>query len=108
MMTIKLSKGQFEHVHAMLTDVLDTYRPANIAEKLLHEIVDGINEKMRKRLKNLQFGNKAGTTLKLTSIEAKAFYTWYMQLSVDVPTHYVYECVAIDSQIINPIDKEYA
>lgn len=107
-MTIKLSHAQFVNVHNMLSDVLDTYQPANIAEKLLHEIVDGINEKMRKRIKKMQFGNKAGTTLKLTSIEAKAFYTWYMQLSVEVPANYVYECVAIDSQIINPIDKEYA
>lgn len=108
-MTIKLSAQQFEHLHAMLTDVLDAYQPSNIPEKLLHEIVDGINEKMRKRIKKMHFGNRrAGTTLKLTSIEAKAFYTWYMQLSIDVPANYVYECIAIDSQFINPIDKEYA
>lgn len=107
-MTIKLSAQQYESVHYLLTQALEAYRPSNIAEKLLHEIVDGINEKMRKRMKRRQFDNRAGNTLKLTSVEAKGFYTWYMQIAAYVGDNYTYERIAIDSQFITPIDKEYA
>lgn len=108
-MTIKLNLQQLEHVHYLLTEVLEQRRPADIAEKLLHEIVDKINERMRTRIRSRQNGSIAGTTFKLSPIEAMGFYTWYLQIGAAYfPDQYLYERNAIDSEIMNKIDREYA
>lgn len=107
-MTIKLTSPQLEGIHLLMNTVLNLYKPENVAESLLHEIVDKINDKIRQKLKRKQFDNKVGNNLKLTSVEAKAFYVWYQQTACIVRgNEYQYERI-VAMQIINQIDRAYA
>ncbi len=107
-MNIKLTAPQLEGIHLLINMALNIYKPDNIGESLLHEIVDKVNDKIRLKLKRKQFDNKVGNNLTLTSVEAKAFYVWYNQICAQIhEEHYQYERI-VATQIINQIDRVYA
>lgn len=80
-----------------------------MAEKLLHELVDKVNDRIRAKIKKAQYDNRQGYNLKLNSVDAKALYCWYrhIELSVNESGHYTYEMI-VANDIIHLIDKEYA
>lgn len=108
-MTIKLKKNQLEALHTLLTAALILTPPKDMAGSLLHELVDGINDRIRSKLKKAQYDNRVGYGLKLKSIDAKALYVWYLHIEAGLKesNHYQYECI-IARNIVNQIDKEYA
>lgn len=80
-----------------------------MASKLLYEIVDGINDKMAKKLKKLAYGTEGGFSLTLTSIEAKALFCWlgHIDESGELTESYKYESI-VAREVVAQIDHEYA
>ncbi|WP_143960258.1 hypothetical protein [Litoribacter populi] len=106
-MNFKLNRTQLEGIHYLLTAALRMHQPTNMADSLLTELVDGVNDRIRAKIKKAEFNNKTGFSLKLNSKEAKALYCWFNQIEQSMGEHYQYECI-ITRQIVNDIDKEYA
>lgn len=106
-MKIKLTKTQLEGTHNLLRVMLRETRPETMADKLVYEIVDGISDKIAKKLKKLQYENNGGYGLSLTSIEAKALYCWMLNQLHLYESNYHYEAI-VGLGIMGDIDQEYA
>ncbi|MFD2961337.1 MULTISPECIES: helix-turn-helix domain-containing protein [Olivibacter] len=107
-MTIKLNIDQLEGVTLLVTAALNAYKPDNLGESLLYEIVDKVNDRLKAKIKKRQFENRVGTSITLSSIEAKAFHCWYNQIvTIFQEDSYRYER-SVAASILNQIDKVYA
>lgn len=106
-MTIKLTHNQLEGLQLLVAVILDFTEPDNMAESLLFELMHKINDRMIAQLKRKQFNNRTGSSLRLNSIESKAFWCWYNQVGTIVPHNYHYERI-VATDVINQIDKVYA
>jgi|GEM_PF-1928172 len=107
-MTIKLNQNQLEGLFILTEYLLNEHKYDNMGESLLYEIVFKIKEKIRSKLSRKQFDNRAGNSLSLTSIEAKAFYVWYNQNAIiATEENWTYERI-VGTEVINQIDKTYA
>ncbi|AEL23874.1 hypothetical protein Cycma_0089 [Cyclobacterium marinum DSM 745] len=104
-----MTQRRLEALHILLTAALKTFLPADIPEKLLYELVDKLNDRIRAKMKKSLYDNRQGYSLKLNSVEAKALYCWYrhIELSMKEAGHYTYEMI-VANDIIHLIDKEYA
>lgn len=91
----------------LIRAMLHHSKPHNIPDKLLHEIVDGIESKISKKVKKLQYEPAGGYGLSLTSIEAKALHCWLANLLHLYQVDYQYEAI-IATSVIGEIDHEYA
>lgn len=80
-----------------------------MASSLLHEIVDGINDKTSRKLKKLTYGSEGGFSLSLTSIESKALYCWlgHIDESGELNESYKYESL-VARVVVAQIDQVYA
>jgi len=107
-MNIKLNKARLEALHVIVGAALHTFPPISMSDKLLYEIVDKINDRMRDKIRKATYNNQVGWGLKLNSVEAKAYYVWFNAISdrVQLAEHYRYESI-IARDIVNLIDKEY-
>lgn len=83
--------------------------PYDMPSKLLFEIVDGINDKLAKKLKKLAYGTEGGFALSLTSIESKALYCWLSHIdeSGELTETYQYESI-VAREVVAQIDQVYA
>lgn len=108
-MTIKLNKRQLEALHTLIGAALNMIRPQNIADSLVHELVDGINDRIRAKLKKSEYDSRTGYSLKLKSIDAKALHVWYLNIEsrINEGNAYHYESL-VAREVIHQIDKEYA
>jgi fatty acid/phospholipid biosynthesis enzyme len=106
-MKIKLTKTQLEGIHTLIRVMLRDAACEEMADKLLYEIVDGISDKITKRMKKLQYENNGGYGLSLSSIEAKALYCWLTNQIHIYDAAYQYESI-VATGIIGEIDQEYA
>ncbi|MDM8176870.1 helix-turn-helix domain-containing protein [Olivibacter sp. 47] len=107
-MTVKLNINQLEGVTLLVTAALNAYKPDNLGESLLYEIVDKVNDRLKAKIKKRQFENRVGTSITLSSIEAKAFHCWYNQIvTIFQEDSYRYERTVANA-ILNQIDKVYA
>jgi hypothetical protein len=106
-MKIKLTKNQLEGINTLIKVMLSQTTPYEMPDKLLYEIVDGISDKISKKLKKLQYETAGGYGLSLTSIEAKALYCWLTNLCHLYEPAYHYESLVATS-IVGEIDQEYA
>lgn len=106
-MRIKLTKTQLEGIHNLLKVMLREVECEEMADKLLYEIVDGISDKITKKLKKLQYNTEGGYSLSLTSIEAKALFCWLTNQIHFYDEAYQYETI-VATGIIGEIDQEYA
>lgn len=108
-MKVKLSKNQLEGFHTLLNVALKLNKPYDMASKLLFEIVDGINDKIARKLKKLTYGSEGGYSLSLTSIEAKALFCWigHIDESGELSESYKYESI-VSREVVAQIDREYA
>ena len=98
---------QLESLHLVISAGLNHMVREEMAEKLLYEIVDGFNERIRRRLKKHANGSRITGKMTLTSIEAKALYCWYQNMQHTLEGPYKYECL-IGQTLIDKIHKEYA
>ena len=106
-MKVKLNRQKLEAFNNLLTWLLVAYDCTNMADKLLFEIVDVINDKLTIKLKKISRDNKVTSNVKLTNIEAKALYVWYVQLAAIVGNgQYVYEKCIVDG-IVRDIEQQY-
>lgn len=107
-MNIKLTKDRLEALHVIVQAALQTFTPVSMSDKLLYELVDKINDRMRDKIRKANYNNQIGWGLKLNSVDAKAFYVWYTAIEsrVQIAEHYRYEAI-IARDVINKIDKEY-
>jgi hypothetical protein len=104
-----MTQRRLEALHTLLTAALKTFQPSDMPEKLLYELVDKINDRIRAKLKKNQYDNRVGNSLKLNSVDAKALYCWYrhIELGMNETGHYTYEMI-VAKDVIHLIDKEYA
>ena len=104
----KLKIHQLEALHLLLCYMLRNNRPYDIPSKLLHEIVDAINDRIARSLKKATTRGKVEHSLNLTPIEAMAIHCWYHQLETEVDRdHYHYETI-IARELVAEIDQEFA
>jgi hypothetical protein len=88
--------------------MLRSNRPYDIPSKLLHEIVDGINDRLGAGIKKATTRGKIEHSLNLTNVEAMALHCWYHQLELpEDQENYRYETI-IARQIVAQIDQEFA
>ena len=108
-MKLKLTFQQLQALHLMVAMLLDTYdSPRKMAEKLVYEIVCNIEVKTGSKVHAIERGSTTTSSVKLTTLEAKAFYIWYLALIALVPADsYQYERIVCD-RIINEIDKVFS
>jgi hypothetical protein len=106
-MKLKLTKNQLEGIHNLIKVMLKEADCEEMADKLLFEIVDGIELKITKKMKKLQYQSEGGYGLSLTSIEAKALFCWLTNQVHFYEEAYQYEAI-VAIGIIGEIDQEYA
>lgn len=106
-MKLKLTKNQLEGMHNLIRIMLAHTKPREMADKLLYEIVDGIELKITKKMKKLQFETAGGYGLTLTSIESKALHCWLNNQLHLFEVDYKYEAI-VATGVIGEIDQEYA
>jgi hypothetical protein len=106
-MKIKLTKTQLEGIHTLIKVMLSQTKPYEMADKLVFEIVDGISDKITRKMKKLQYEPTVGYGLSLTSIEAKALYCWLTNLCHLYDNDYQYESM-VATTVVGEIDQEYA
>jgi len=106
-MTIKLTKQQLDALHLLLRVLLHLNRPTKIADKLLIELVEIIEQKVAKKIKQCEHDNRKGYSLKLSSIDSKALYCFLTQQKHRVEESYQFE-VIVANRIVRDIDQEYA
>jgi hypothetical protein len=106
-MKIKLTQNQVSGFHILLSHALKLNQPTDMASKLLFEIVDGINDKLSRKLKKLERSNAGGYSLALTSIESKALFCWLTQIEGEFEEDYQYECL-VARNVVMQIDQVYA
>jgi len=77
-MKFKLTQTKLNGMHGAISWLLKTpAERSNLLTQLLHELLDKLNERLRERLRKLEKEQKPETSLKLNTIEQRAFYSWY-------------------------------
>lgn len=106
-MKLNLNRNQLEGLHLLLTESLRYIKPIVIADKLIHELVDRLNERLRVKMHRvINYGNTS-YSIKLNTIEAYALYVYCQSLPDDIKSMYVYESNTAH-RIVMELDKEYA
>lgn len=98
---LKMNKSQLGGLHLLLRDGMERNPPENVADSLLHDLMDKLAERLRARIRKLDTDCKY---LTLTYVEAKAFYCWYQNVKTDMEPQYSYEVIVCDG-IYNDIDR---
>jgi len=109
-MKLKLTQTKLKGMHNAISWLLET--PAdrsNLLTQLLHELMDKFNERLRERLRKMEKEQKPECSLKLNTIEQRAFYSWYylQRALLEFCDRWEYETLIMDG-IASEIAKEHA
>ncbi len=79
-MRLKLNCDKAEGLYRIMTHLLENYQPENMAESLVEDLVKKVYEKLRKKVISSYVKEY---TLILTPEEAKAYWIFFNQNSID-------------------------
>ena len=109
-MKLKLTQTKLKGMHNAISWLLETPEERNnLLTQLLHELVDKMNERLRERLRKMEKEQKPECSLKLNTIEQRAFYSWYYlnRSLMKFTDQWEYELLVMDG-IASEIAKEHA
>jgi len=96
------SRNQAEALFYYLKNLLSTYKPENIAESLVHDLMNDVFDKLKKKVESRMVVKT--WSLQLNHKEAKAYYIYFQQTEL---TGYTYEKNLVSIHCLE-IDKTYA
>lgn len=106
-MKLNLKRNELEGLHLLLTESLQFIKPVTIADKLVHELADSLNERIRKKMHRIQYYGNTNYGIKLNSIEAYALYVYCQHLDQSIKEMYAYESM-VAHRVVMAIDQECA
>lgn len=96
------SRDQAEALYNYLKCLLTTYKPENLAESLIHDLMNDVFDKLKKKVESRMVVKT--WSLQLNHKEAKAYYIYFQQSEV---SGYTYEKNIVSIHCLE-IDKTYA
>lgn len=109
-MKLTLTQSKLNGMHSAITYVLNVHvEDDNLLTKLLTELVDKFNERLRERLRKLDKEGKWETSLKMNTIEQRAFYSWFYlrRHFLDSSGRWQYELLIMDD-LASEIAQQHA
>lgn len=102
--TLLMNEDRATGLFNLLEFLLKQYKPENIAEKLIEDLMKDIVERLGKKVRG---SYTKDYNLRLNPKEAKAYYIFFNQNKIDIGAGYIYEQNLVSSHIML-IDKIYA
>ena len=106
-MKLKLTKNQLEGL-IMLLRFYIIYEPNTILMSLLNDLVEKLLDRLINKRKKILASHKNEISLTLNDVEAKAFYSWYANMSPHLDAKNFHYEKGLADKIFNQIDKHYA
>lgn len=105
-MTVKTTQEDLQALELIIKAGLHIIRPVTMEDKLVCELVHNVYDRIVKRLKKVQYGNKTSGTLDLKSLDARALFCWWRAVRDRLEGPYKYESL-IMNKIYGEIDRIY-